>query len=382
MAFIPARGGSKGIPLKNLKNLCGFPLIYWVTKAASEVEEIDAVYIATDDEQIKRVVESFKLNKVFAISRSASTATDEATTESALAEFAYNMEFDDVVLIQATSPLLAKSHLSGGIAKYYQSGADSLLSVVRQKRFIWSESRGWAEPKNYEPRLRPRRQEWDGFLVENGAFYICSRKGFLSNNSRLFGNIALFEMPSETYHEIDESSDWALIEQLKKGSFRDNNRIDFSKINLLICDVDGVLTDSGMYYSAFGDELKKFNTKDGKGIELLREKNIHVMFLTSEDIELVAKRGEKLKVEHIHMGVKNKRAFLTDFFAKNVEYSFAKSAYIGDDVNDKECLESCRFSAVPADGVQELKSIADYVCSKNGGDGCVREVCDLILSRI
>jgi len=383
VAFIPLRGGSKSIHLKNIKIFCGKPLAYWVIKAADECETIDTVYVATDDERIKKVVESFSFSKVIVIERGHDTATDEASTESALIEFAYKYEFDEIILIQATSPLLEKEDLQGGIDKYIATKADSMVSVVRQKRFLWEQGDVYATPINYDPQKRPRRQEWDGYFVENGAFYITSREKLLSSNCRVSGNIALYEMNDATYFEIDEESDWIIAEQLKRNRCKESmgQNIDFKRINLLICDVDGVLTDAGMYYSRNGDELKKFNTRDGKGIELLKQEGIQVMLLTSENIELVKRRAEKLNIDYVFMGVENKKTFLDNFFRNNKSYSFSRSAYIGDDVNDLECIKASLFSAVPGDGIASLKSVAKYICFLNGGQGCVREVCDLIINR-
>lgn len=382
VAFIPVRGGSKSIPLKNIKEFCGKPLVYWTIKAASETQHIESVYVATDNEHIKQTVLQFKLPKVHIIERSHETATDTASTEAAMLEFASNYNFEHMILIQATSPLLESTDLQEGITKYFSDQVDSLLSVVRQKRFIWSNEGDFVQPNNYDPLTRPRRQEWEGYLVENGAFYITSRKSLLKSGCRISGNISAYEMPDDTFFEVDEPSDWIIAEKLKekrisKSSF---SAVDFNKINLLVCDVDGVLTDAGMYYSLAGDELKKFNTRDGKGIELLREKGIRVMFLTSENIELVCKRAEKLKVDFLYMGVGDKKAYLEGFFEENNIYDFSKTAYIGDDINDLECIKSAAFSATPADGLPEVKDAARYTCSLAGGQGCVREICELILN--
>ena len=154
------------------------------------------------------------------------------------------------------------------------------------------------------------------------------------------------------------------------------------KMNLLVCDVDGTLTDGGMYYDISGNELKKFNTRDGKGISLLRERGIFVMFLTSEDTPIVKRRAEKLQIEFCFMGVKDKCKLLDDFFLKHPEFSWEHTAYIGDDVNDSEALKRAGISATPADGISENKKIVDYVCELPGGHGCVREFCELLLKHM
>src|SRR5690606_14889706 len=119
-----------------------------------------------------------------------------------------------------------------------------------------------------------------------GAFYITGRNQLLSSKCRISGKIALYEMSEDTYFELDEPSDWVIAEKLKDMKLKSHADRDtrWSSLNLFISDVDGVLTDAGMYYSTDGQELKKFNTRDGKGIELLRRAGIKVMFLTAENI--------------------------------------------------------------------------------------------------
>lgn len=177
VAFIPVRGGSKSIPLKNIKPISGKPLVYWTVKAACGCKYIDKVYVSTDSEKIKETVESFKMGqeaslfaKVEVIGRSAASASDTASTEFAMLEFAGNYEFDNIVLVQATSPLLQNIDLDRGFEAYNEEGTDSVLSVVHQKRFHWAnDEHGFTHPTNYDVFHRPRRQEFDGYLVENGS---------------------------------------------------------------------------------------------------------------------------------------------------------------------------------------------------------------------
>ena len=151
------------------------------------------------------------------------------------------------------------------------------------------------------------------------------------------------------------------------------------EITLFVTDVDGTLTDGGMYYDDQGHEWKKFHTRDGKGISQLREIGIAVMFLTSEDTLIVQRRADKLQVDFCFMGVKDKKKALDAFFADHPWFSYGNTAYIGDDVNDLEALRAVGFAAVPADAMEKNKEAADYICKLRGGEGCVREVCEMIL---
>jgi N-acylneuraminate cytidylyltransferase len=381
VAFIPARGGSKGIPLKNIKRFCGRPLVYWVISAAHKCDYIDKVYVSTDSDLIAKEVSSFSFQRVEIIERSAGTADDLSSTESAMIEFAEKKDFTDIVLIQATSPLLDSLDLSRGIEKYLDSGSDSLLSVVRQKRFIWKES---GQPLNYDPLARPRRQEWEGFLVENGAFYITSRAKLLQSGCRISGAVSFYEMTEDSYFEIDDEHDWIIAEHLKYRQLKTNppELPDLKRIKLLVCDVDGVLTDGGMYYTSNGQEMKKFNTRDGMGIELVRNAGIKIMMLTSEQTDIITNRGKKLKVDYLFMGIKDKVAHLSNFFMENSEYSFDTTAYIGDDVNDLPAMSKVLFSAAPSDACDEVKRKSHFICHAAGGGGCVREICDLIIREL
>jgi 3-deoxy-D-manno-octulosonate 8-phosphate phosphatase (KDO 8-P phosphatase) len=150
-------------------------------------------------------------------------------------------------------------------------------------------------------------------------------------------------------------------------------------IKLLAMDVDGVLTDGGMYYSEHGDELKKFNTRDGKGIELLRAAGIKVVLITSEDTLLVVRRAEKLKVDGLYQGVKDKAREINDLREK-YGVSLKEIAFIGDDVNDFSALEMVGVAFTVADGLPENKEVADYITQNKGGEGAVREVATLILA--
>lgn len=374
IAFIPVRGGSKSIPLKNIKPFAGRPLVYWVLKASEECSAIDRIFVATDHEQIKNTVLSFGLHKVQTVGRSSQSATDTATTETAMLEFAKQHEFDQIALIQATSPLLTARDLAKGF--HAMQDADSVLSVVRQKRFLWVQNEH-AEPLNYDYQHRPRRQEFEGFFVENGAFYITSRKALLQTGCRLSGKIQTVEMPEESYFEIDEETDWIIAERLlerrqKKSGTKGN-------IKLFLTDCDGTLTDGSMYYTAEGDVMKQFNTRDGVGLRLLKEQGILTGILTGEDSECVRRRGEKLEVDIIRLSATDKGQVITELCRK-YGVKMEEVAYIGDDWNDLEALKQVGLAICPADAVPQIKEVATYVTRQAGGHGAVREAAEYVLS--
>jgi YrbI family 3-deoxy-D-manno-octulosonate 8-phosphate phosphatase len=151
-----------------------------------------------------------------------------------------------------------------------------------------------------------------------------------------------------------------------------------SQIRLFATDVDGVLTDAGMYYAESGDEWKKFNTRDGMGIKLLQRAGIITAIVTQERTKLVARRAEKLAIPELHQGVMDKLSCLREMAARH-GLTLSQVAYIGDDINDLEALKAVGFSASPADGMPQIAAAVDYVCQKKGGEGAVREIVEMIL---
>jgi 3-deoxy-D-manno-octulosonate 8-phosphate phosphatase (KDO 8-P phosphatase) len=153
-----------------------------------------------------------------------------------------------------------------------------------------------------------------------------------------------------------------------------------SKIKLLLTDVDGVLTDNGVYYSAQGEELKRFSFRDGMGVERLRKiAGIETGIITRENSLSVLRRAEKLKISELHMGSMEKESLLEEI-VKRRNISLEEIAFIGDDVNDRIIMENVGFCACPADAMSFVKEIADYVCLTNGGHGAFREFAEFIIS--
>jgi len=379
IAFVPARCGSKSIPFKNIKMFCGKPLIYWTLNELKDSKTIDEIIVATDCKEIATIVESFKFKKVSIYWRNPENAQDISTTESVMLEYIQQSNLkksDYFILTQATSPFTQSEDFNVAFQKLIQEKADSLLSCARIKRFFWNED---GTPINYDFKKRPRRQDFKGCLVENGAFYINKIENILKYKNRLSGKIAIYEMSEFTSLEIDDPNDWIIAEILMKKNIL-SKKIFNKKIKLFAIDVDGVLTDGGMYYSKEGEVLKKFNTKDGMGIELLRKNKIIPVIITKEDSKIVLKRAEKLKIKEVYIGVKDKLKILEKLKMKyNLEYK--NIAYIGDDINDLPVLKKVGLSFTPNDAVPEIKQSVTYITLKSGGDGALREAVDFILAR-
>ena len=164
----------------------------------------------------------------------------------------------------------------------------------------------------------------------------------------------------------------------RKTPPRKISRKVLQQIRLFATDVDGVLTDGGMYYAESGDEWKKFNTRDGMGIKLLQKAGIITAIVTQERTKLVARRAEKLTIPELHQGVLDKLSLVREMASRH-GLTLSQVAYIGDDINDLETLKAVGFSATPADGMPQVAAVVDYICQKKGGEGAVREMIEMIL---
>ena len=215
VVLIPLRGGSKSIPYKNIKDIAGKPLAFWTLHAAANSKYIDEVYVSTEDAKIKETILGLGLGpKVHVIDRPMEFAQDTSSTEAVMLHFAENVPFDLLVTIQATSPFTTSEDLDTALEKFLAGGFDSMLTGVRYKKFWWTLD---GKPLNYDYLKRPRRQEWEGVVNENGAFYITKREILDTVKNRLGGKIGIFEMPEDKAVDIDEPSDWIEAEKhLKK----------------------------------------------------------------------------------------------------------------------------------------------------------------------
>lgn len=381
IAFIPVRGGSKSIPLKNIKPFCGKPLVCWNIEALEQCPEVNDIIVATDSDEIWDTIIKRNYKKTTLYRRSAENACDTASTESVMLEYIKNMNLSEdniFMLVQATSPLTESIHFTEALQMYSHGNYDSILTCVRNYRFFWNEN---GTSMNYDYMHRPRRQNFNGMLMENGAFYINTVKGILESGNRLCGKIGIYVMPEYTATEIDEPDDWTILESLMYRHVLNNKNVK-KTIKLFLTDIDGTLTDGGMYYSEKGDELKKFNTRDGMGISMLHNAGVKVGIITSENCQLNLRRAKKLKVDYIYQGEKNKgKLSIAEDLAKELGITMQNIAYIGDDINCYELLSHVGYAACPSDANTKLKSIPGIsIMSRKGGDGCVREFIEMILS--
>jgi YrbI family 3-deoxy-D-manno-octulosonate 8-phosphate phosphatase len=380
IAFVPVRCGSKSIKFKNIRDFCGKPLVYWCLNALEKSRYIDKIFLATDCDEIKSIINKFSFSKVDIFNRNKDNASDFASTESVMLEFLdqHDCDNDDLfILVQATSPFIQVKDIDGAFSLFKKDKADSLLSCVRSKRFLWKEN---GTPLNYDYLRRPRRQEFKGTLMENGAFYINFVKNIKQSESRLSGKISIYEMDEFSTIEIDEEDDWIVAERLMYKNIL--NKKLLPNIKLFLSDVDGTLTDAGMYYGENGEELKKFNTHDGKAFELLKAAGIKTGIITSEKTKIVKNRAKKIKADFLYQGLEHRgKLDIVKKICRKEKITLEEVAYIGDDINCKELLEKVGVAACPFDAIKDIKEISKIVMvSKKGGNGAVREFAEFILS--
>lgn len=206
VALLLARGGSKGIPNKNLQLLGGIPLIEYTINSA-KYSDVDEVWVSTDSTYIKTISKSLGAK---VLDRPDEFAKDTSPSEDALLHFAENVDFDVLVFIQPTSPLLRPSQIDEGMEML--SEYDSVFSAYKEHWVPrWSLE---GNPQNFDNNKRTRRQEHEELYVENGAFYITTKDRLLESKVRVSGNIGIYEMPLADSFQVDTWDDLKLIERL------------------------------------------------------------------------------------------------------------------------------------------------------------------------
>uniref|UniRef100_A0A3Q3GFC2 N-acylneuraminate cytidylyltransferase n=1 Tax=Kryptolebias marmoratus TaxID=37003 RepID=A0A3Q3GFC2_KRYMA len=370
-ALVLARGGSKGIPLKNIKLLAGVPLIGWVLRAALDSEMFDSVWVSTDDDEIEKVAKCWgaKVHR-----RSPEVSKDITSSVETIQEFLRkNPEVDIVCHIQATSPCLHPSHLQEALKKILEDGFDSVFSVVRRHQFRWKEScflsgNECTTPFNIDPRRRPRRQDWDGELYENGSFYISSKDDPLTDSLQ-GGKVAYYEMEAEHSVDIDVDIDWPVAEQriLRYGYFGRG-------VSLMFCKVSGCLTDGRVLLSINGQDMVSVHSKDLAGIKKLQKDDVEVRPHDAVTESLTTKLKTLTGCEVMAVGEEPLQEVQAVMEKKKLDWKDV--AYMGNDPTDARCLSLAGLSAVPADVPVEA---AKYTCLLGGGAGAVGEFAEHVL---
>src|SRR5690349_14240166 len=400
LALIPARGGSKGIPRKNIRNFAGYPLIAWSIAAAQQAACVTRIIVSTDDEEIAAVGREYSAETPFL--RPSELAQDQTTDlpvfEHALRWLEEKEKYqpDIVIQLRPTSPVRPKDCVNNAVKILMEhADADCVRGVVpagQNPHKMWRftgddkpmqpllEVEGITEPYNAPRQILPPVYWQTGHID-------AIRVSTIQQKHSLTGDVIYPLVIDPRYTvDIDTLSDWAKYETLANSGLEmvtpgRMKRALPEKINLIICDFDGVITDNRVWVDQDGRESVAAYRSDSIRIKELRERGIEVLILSSEINRVVEARAKKMGVEAIHgIGIHEKGRVLQEVLAqKNIPAE--NVIYIGNDLNDLPCFEIAAWCVAVADAYPQVIQAADFVLSKAGGHGALRELCDLILKQ-
>lgn len=375
VAIIPARGGSKGIPLKNLQKVAGVSLLARAVNAALATPSIDRVVVSTDHDGI--AAEATRAGAEVS-RRPANIAGDQASSESALIHTLTNLDedFDTTVFMQCTSPFIDSASIDNAVRTVEDGQADVVFSAVEDHSFLWRLGEDdQAVAVGHDASFRPRRQDRPKHFNETGAFYVMRTAGLLEHGHRFFGRVAIEEVPPEHAREIDDMSDLTLVRALASSQ----ETAQLIDVDALVTDFDGVHTDDAAYVDETGREQVRVHRGDGMGVSRLVKSGLPVMILSKERNPVVTRRAQKLHVD-VTQGVDNKSEVLRSWIDER-GLDPHRVAYVGNDINDLEAFDVVGWPIAVADAHPKVLAAARVVLDRPGGQGAVREVCDLIPTR-
>jgi YrbI family 3-deoxy-D-manno-octulosonate 8-phosphate phosphatase len=383
LAVIPARGGSLGIPAKNLQPVGGVPLVGRAVRAAMHAERIDRVVVSTDDPEIAAVA---RAHGAEVLERPAELSTSTATSESALLHVldqlvaAGDSDPEICVLVQCTSPFVSPADLDGVVDVLTSDGADCSFTVTGHHGFLWRPAAGGVEAVNHDARARTRRQDLAPEYLETGAAYAMRVVGFREHGHRFFGRLAVHAVPGERAIEIDDHADLILARTMVATVDRSDAAASLpDPVEAIVFDFDGVLTDNKVVTDHDGVESVRCDRSDGMGIGALRAAGVPMLVISKERNPVVARRCEKLGLEVVQ-GVDEKWPVLVKWLdGRSIDP--AQVVYVGNDTNDVECLDGVGCGVVVADAHPGVRDHGAIVLTRPGGSGAVRELADLVIAR-
>jgi YrbI family 3-deoxy-D-manno-octulosonate 8-phosphate phosphatase len=389
LAVIPARGGSKGVPAKNLAAVGGMPLVVRAVRECLASRVVTDVVVSTDDAGIAAAARGAGADVV---RRPAVIAGDTATSESAVLhamdahEALHGRLVDAVLLVQCTSPFLIREDIDGVASAVVEEGADSALTVAAFHGFVWREADSDAnEPReggygvNHDKSCRPRRQDRPQDLLETGAAYAMDAQGFRKAGHRFFGRTALVRTDPARVLEIDDPHDLAraralapVLDAPRPGALPTREDID-----AVVLDFDGTQTDDRVLVDSDGRELVAVHRGDGLGIAALRRAGLNLLILSTEENPVVAARARKLRVPVLH-GIDRKDLALKQW-CEEQGIAPERVLYVGNDVNDLPCFGLVGWPVAVAGAHDVVRGAARAVTSTPGGNGAIREIASWIL---
>ncbi|MGW0464209.1 cytidylyltransferase domain-containing protein [Streptomyces sp. NPDC003027] len=411
LAVIPARGGSKGVPAKNLAPVAGVPLVSRAVRACLRARAVTDVVVSTDDAAIAAEARAAGAE---ATHRPASLAGDTATSESAVLhamdafEATQGRRADVVLLVQCTSPFLTPEEVSEAADRITSGTADTALTVAPTHGFLWREgpapTRGTvdtgtsaedtgsrpasgdgtagtgpapgAHGVNHDKAHRPRRQDREPEYLETGAVYAMDAEGFRTHRHRFFGRTALVVTDPSRVLEIDDPHDLARARAL--APLLDTPatpRID--DVDAVVLDFDGTQTDDRVHIDGEGREFVSVHRGDGLGIAALRRAGLPLLILSTEQNPVVAARARKLKIPVLH-GIDRKDLALKQW-CEEQGIDPQRVLYAGNDVNDLPCFHLVGWPVAVGSAHDSVRAAARAVTVTPGGSGAIREIAAWLL---
>ena len=419
LAVIPARGGSKGVPAKNLLPVGGVPLVARAVRECRAARLVTDVVVSTDDQAIAAAAREAGAEVVL---RPAAIAGDTATSEAAVLhavdahEALHGAVVDVVLLVQCTSPFIVREDIDGVAGAIVENGADTAVTVAPFPGFIWrdAESAESAESAedvvaagslaehdaavgggygvNHDKSFRPRRQDRPQDLLETGAAYAMEAAGFRKHQHRFFGRTELVRTDPARVLEIDDPHDLARARALAPLFDADlPQALNFARaggtpigalptaddIDAVVLDFDGTQTDDRVLVDSDGREFVSVHRGDGLGIAALRDSGLKMLILSTEQNPVVAARARKLKLPVQH-GIDRKDLALKQW-CEEQGIAPERVLYVGNDVNDLPCFALVGWPVAVASAHDVVRGAARAVTTVPGGDGAIREIASWIL---
>ncbi|WP_327172260.1 acylneuraminate cytidylyltransferase [Streptomyces sp. NBC_01336] len=390
LAVIPARGGSKGVPAKNLAQVGGVPLVVRAVRACLASSEVTAVVVTTDAPAVagtaRAAAEALgESGRLHCVQRPEAIAGDTATSEAAVLhaldtyEAEHGKAVDVVLLVQCTSPFVAREDIDGVAAAVAREGADSAVTVAPFHGFLWRDGSAVEDHNygvNHDKKVRPRRQDRPEDLLETGAAYAMEAAGFRTHRHRFFGHTALVRTDPARVLEIDDPHDLARARAL--APLLDPAPLPTREdIDAVVLDFDGTQTDDRVLIDSDGRETVAVHRGDGLGIAALRKAGLPLLILSTEQNPVVAARAHKLRVPVLH-GIDRKDLALKQWCD---EQSIApeRVLYVGNDVNDLPCFALAGWPVAVASAHDSVRAAARAVTTTPGGFGAIREIAAWLL---
>ncbi|MFI6726462.1 acylneuraminate cytidylyltransferase [Streptomyces sp. R-74717] len=390
LAVIPARGGSKGVPAKNLAQVGGVPLVARAVRACLASREVTDVVVTTDDAAIADAARAAgdtlgAPDRVHIVQRPAAIAGDKASSEDAVLhaldayEAMHDRKADVVLLVQCTSPFVVREDIDGVAAAVARDGADTAVTVAPFHGFLWRDGSALEEDNygvNHDKSVRQMRQDRPEDLLETGTAYAMNAAGFRIHRHRFFGHTALVRTDAARVLEIDDPHDLARARAL--APLLDPSPLPTrDDIDAVVLDFDGTQTDDRVLIDADGREIVAVHRGDGLGIAALRKAGMPLLILSTEQNPVVAARAHKLRIPVLH-GIDRKDLALKQWCDEQ-SIDPERVLYVGNDVNDLPCFALAGWPVAVASAHDSVRAAARAVTTTPGGFGAIREIAAWLL---